>query len=285
VALSIITAVHNSLAMNRLYWETIVSHTTSPFELIVIDNHSTDGSERFFAELARRDARVVHVRNPRNRSYPESQIQGMDVARHEVLCFLNNDVWFPRGWNEPFERELARVPHGILSPSGEDAQPTLSGADRLKRRWKRANALSQLWRVVAFRSEYDRLHRSLEFMYGDLEDFHPPTPADHPVSMPGIKGDSVIFHRRLLERIPEPWDPKIQAADWHLYLLAAREHERDASFPLPRILFDTYVHHFGRYSARKRWEPLDPPPRFVTIEDHWGKETVRRLWWAYQMPE
>ncbi len=45
--LSIITAVYNQLPMNQIYWENLVKNTKNSFELIVIDNASTDASADF----------------------------------------------------------------------------------------------------------------------------------------------------------------------------------------------------------------------------------------------
>lgn len=41
--LTIITAIYNQLDMNRLYYESIVETTDGDWELIVVDNGSTDG--------------------------------------------------------------------------------------------------------------------------------------------------------------------------------------------------------------------------------------------------
>jgi glycosyltransferase involved in cell wall biosynthesis len=46
--LSIIVAVHNQLAMNRLFWRHLSANTENEWELIVIDNGSSDGSAEFF---------------------------------------------------------------------------------------------------------------------------------------------------------------------------------------------------------------------------------------------
>ena len=46
--LSIIVAVHNQLGHNRLFLEGIRRYSTGPYEVIVVDNHSTDGSAEFF---------------------------------------------------------------------------------------------------------------------------------------------------------------------------------------------------------------------------------------------
>lgn len=46
--LSIIVAVHNQLGHNQLFLEGIQRNPTGPYEIIIVDNHSTDGSAEFF---------------------------------------------------------------------------------------------------------------------------------------------------------------------------------------------------------------------------------------------
>ena len=46
--LSIIVAVHNQLGHNQLFLEGIRRCTTGPYEVIVVDNYSTDRSAEFF---------------------------------------------------------------------------------------------------------------------------------------------------------------------------------------------------------------------------------------------
>lgn len=283
--LSIITAIHNGLSMNRLFWKALSENTQSPFELIIVDNHSTDGSESFFKDLSKTThgtgQEVIYIRNQQNQSYPQSQIQGMKRARHDIFCFLNNDIWMPKGWEKLFLVALKENPKQILSPSGQEAQPTQEKSDALKRNWKHCLWLSKVWAFCFRKSEEERLQKSLRMMYGDLEEFKSPTDSKSSW-MVGIKGDSVIMHREVLEYL-QPWDPEIQAADWHLYLMAASLNEKDPSFPLPRVLLGSYIHHFGRYSARQSYEPLPPEVKFKKIEEVWPAETVQRLWWGYHL--
>lgn len=281
--LSIITAVHNSLAMNRLYWEMLVANTTTHFQLVVIDNHSTDGSEEFFLKLSQRarGPKVTYVRNEKNQSYPASQNQGMQHAQHPILCFLNNDIWLEKGWNENFVTELDANRYQVLSPSGQEAQPTQALSDALKKRWKRTIALSKVWKTLFLKSEEERLWWCLTFMYGKLDPFVSPTP--RVPSFNGIKGDAVVFHQDLLSILPDPWDERIEASDWHLYLTVAKLHEASKYIPLPKVLTSVYCHHFGRYSAKQKFEPLDV--KFLKLEEVWKEADIRRLWWGYQLPK
>ncbi len=287
-SLSIITAIHNGLPMNQLFWKALSQNTQTPFELIIIDNHSTDGSEVFFKDLAKNtygsDKTVVHIRNNFNQPYPHSQIQGMREAKNEILCFLNNDIWMPRGWELPFLTKLEENPLLILSPSGQEAQPTQIQSDQLKKRWKNIIFISKIWRKVLGKSEEERLWMALRWMYGSLECFVSPTKASEE-AMNGIKGDSVICHRDLPKVLGDLWDPEIEAADWHLYLKAASLNEKNKEFPLPQVLLKSYIHHFGRYSAKQFYEPYRNPVKFRKIEEVWGEDTVKRLWWGSYLPK
>ena len=77
--LSIITAVHNQLPMNRIYVEELRRRTDLPYELIVVDNASTDGSREFFESQG-----ATVIANPANYSYPRCQNQGLAVATGDV---------------------------------------------------------------------------------------------------------------------------------------------------------------------------------------------------------
>lgn len=284
MSLSIITAIHNSFAMNQLYWDCISKNTTSPFELIVVDNHSTDGSEIFFQELSKKfPEKVIYLRNAVNQLYPVSQNQGIEKARFPILCFLNNDIWLPKRWNEPFEEKLRMNPLLVLSPSGQEAQPSQRESDQLKNKWKRVTMISRIWAKLFFKTELERLWKSLSWMYGDLENFSSPT-SSASTSMPGIKGDTVIFHKELLKKCPEIWDERVEAADWHLYLTLAKKHEEDPTIPLPEVLLNVYGHHFGRYSARQNYEPIASKTPKVSLDSLWDPQTIQRLWWGNKLP-
>lgn len=286
--LSIITAIHNALPMNRFYWTMLAQQTLVPFELIVVDNHSTDGSEAFFAELARQPLAggrsVIYVRNEFNQSYPAAQNQGLRHARADILCFFNNDIWLPRGWHTPIEASLRQQPLLVVSPSGQEAQPTRRAMSRLMRRWKRIVFLSGIWKTLLLRSEEARLWWMVRRMYGNLEYFQSPSPRQGPRTIPGINGSVVVFRRALLQRVPEIWDERFQSADWHLYLTLARLHEEDPGVPVPQIALDTYAHHFIRYSVKRDWEPF-PTEQFLPLRQHWGEPEIRRLWWQNHIAE
>lgn len=80
--ISIITAVHNQLSMNQFFVKHLQKATRNRYELIVIDNASTDGSADFFESVG-----ATVIRNAVNYSYPYCQNQGIAKARHDWLAF------------------------------------------------------------------------------------------------------------------------------------------------------------------------------------------------------
>lgn len=46
--ISIITSIYNQRSMNELFYKSLIENTHNHFELIVVDNKSTDGSAEFF---------------------------------------------------------------------------------------------------------------------------------------------------------------------------------------------------------------------------------------------
>ena len=74
-------------------------HTRVPWELIAIDNGSTDGTASYLAGV--RDMAAVPVTivsNPKNVGFPAAVNQGLRPARGEYLVLLNNDVVVTDGW-------------------------------------------------------------------------------------------------------------------------------------------------------------------------------------------
>jgi O-antigen biosynthesis protein len=87
---SVVLVVFNQLALTRACLESLRS-TTTPFDLCVVDNGSTDGTGAFFEEFARSSA-LTYERNDANVGLIRALNQGARLARSDTLCFLHNDV-------------------------------------------------------------------------------------------------------------------------------------------------------------------------------------------------
>jgi len=266
---SIITAVHNQLAMNRFYFETLKRCTRGSHELIVIDNASTDGSREFYQASG-----VTVICNADNFSYPYTQNQGMQVARGEYLAFLNNDVLVGDGWDESMVTHMSAGSIDVACACGIEAAADAEETRRLKRRWKLIK--NPLLALGGARNSSLRLMAWL--MYGDWIRFTRERRQRFAYRhREGFVGCAVFMTRRGWSLVG-PWDPRLQCADFDLYLRAIERHLTHGDIAPVQILLDVYMHHYIRLTlkARKR-PPFADVNNLIQLSDKWSLEQLARL--------
>ncbi len=116
-AVSIIVVTYNNLVFNRLSLEAVLSNTSpASFELVVVDNGSTDGTVEYLRQLASADTRVRIIANGENRGFAAANNQALAVANGEYFVLLNNDTIVPRHWLETLLRPLSDRAVGLIGP-------------------------------------------------------------------------------------------------------------------------------------------------------------------------
>jgi GT2 family glycosyltransferase len=265
--LSIITAVHNQLAVNRWFVEHLRRHTRQPYELIILDNASSDGSAEFFESAG---ARVV--RNRTNYSYPHTQNQGIELARGEWLAFLNNDIVVPPDWDTRLIASAGRNGLDLLTVCGIEHVETPEATRALRRRWQLASLPLRL-----FGPTQPWLALSHRWMYGDWERFSLERARRFAGQvLEGYVGNSVLMNRRGLERVG-PWDERIQAADADLYLRSRRRAAEQGDVRPLHIALDVFVHHYIRITLRANPPAPADADRLIPMEEKWSPEEIRLL--------
>jgi GT2 family glycosyltransferase/glycosyltransferase involved in cell wall biosynthesis/SAM-dependent methyltransferase/tetratricopeptide (TPR) repeat protein len=122
---SIVIPVFNKLELTQACLEAIHRETTpGSFEIIVVDNASTDGTAEFLQ--GEQDAgRLRTIRNNVNLGFSMGCNQGIRAARGGFILLLNNDTVPLPGWLEPMLEEfilhanVAAVGSLLLYPGGE----------------------------------------------------------------------------------------------------------------------------------------------------------------------
>lgn len=78
--------------------DSVLGQTLSDFEFIVMDDGSTDGTEKVLHERALRDPRLVHVRLERNSGLPGVLInEAVRMGRGQFIAYMFDDnEWFPQ---------------------------------------------------------------------------------------------------------------------------------------------------------------------------------------------
>jgi GT2 family glycosyltransferase len=72
----------------------LLNQTYAPFEVIVVENGSTDGS----AEILKRFVGVQIIQNDSNRGFGPANNQALLCAKGELIAFVNNDSVLDRTW-------------------------------------------------------------------------------------------------------------------------------------------------------------------------------------------
>lgn len=88
---SVLTAVHNGERHLRVALDGILAQTFGDFELIVVDDGSTDATASILCQYAEDDERVLMLRNERNIGLTRSLNRGLAWARGEFVARHDSD--------------------------------------------------------------------------------------------------------------------------------------------------------------------------------------------------
>jgi GT2 family glycosyltransferase len=109
---SVVVTAYNGRRFLAETLESILAQTFTDFELLVIDDASSDDSPEIARAFARRDARVRLLVNERNLGISNTRNRGLELARGDYLAACDqDDLWLP----EKLGRQVATL----------DAEPDL----------------------------------------------------------------------------------------------------------------------------------------------------------------
>ena len=111
--LSIITLTYNKLEYTKKYIESLYKYTKD-FELIIVDNGSTDGTVDYIKSLQKDNIKLIV--NNENLGFSKGNNQGLEIASGEYIGFLNNDILLYPNWFEECEKVFQKENVGFISP-------------------------------------------------------------------------------------------------------------------------------------------------------------------------
>ncbi len=209
---SIILVTHNQLAYTQTCIESIFKRTIARFELIVVDNGSTDGTTEYLRSLDQ----VQVIENEENRGFPVAVNQGIEIATGDAVLLLNNDTIVTTGWLDSLRMALRSGEKiGIVGPLTNctagpqriSAKYTLEGLDDFA--WSRRVANKYQCELVS-----------------------------------EITGFCMLIDREILESVGG-FDEQFEIGVYEDIDYCKRV--RDAGYQLA-IAHDAFVHHFGHNS-------------------------------------
>lgn len=258
--ISIITAIHNQINVNQLFWASLKKYTNNKFELIIIDNASTDGSAEFFESVG-----ATVIRNKANYSYPRCQNQGIEIAKYDWLVFMNNDIIVSKDWDMHIIENMQTNNLEVATVCGIEHLENITATRKIKHKWKRIKNILSLFGKSKF--ILSLMHK---LMYKRWEDF---TQERYNKFLhqtkEGIVGNTVVIRRSALEKIGL-WDERIQAADFDLYLRTKKRELEHKDMLASRICLDTFIHHYIRLTIYSNPPKFADQSNLIKIEDKWG---------------
>jgi teichuronic acid biosynthesis glycosyltransferase TuaG len=91
---SIVMPVYNGEAFIREAIESVIRQTYPNWELIIVDDGSTDGSRDIIAKFQDKDDRIVGLENDENLGISASRNKAMNASNGEWIAFLDcDDQW------------------------------------------------------------------------------------------------------------------------------------------------------------------------------------------------
>ena len=101
---SIITPNYNCGRFISQTIESVLAQTYTDWEMLIVDDCSTDGSYEIALEYASKDSRIKVFRNEQNSGAAISRNRAIEESKGEYLAFLDSDdLWMP----EKLEKQIA----------------------------------------------------------------------------------------------------------------------------------------------------------------------------------
>ena len=263
--ISIITSVHNQLAMNKLFYETLKQNSSLPFELIAIDNNSTDGSRAFLKDNA-----DILIANDGNYSYPHCQNQGIAVATYDYLAFFNNDILVSKEWDKKILQIMNDQEIDVISFATNDHLESKKKQVRFHKKWKKIKFFVRALSGTGKKS----LMQMVKLMYGNFDKFCAERYGEFQDSViEGFSGSCIIIKKSALDKIGL-WDERMQVADFDLFFRVKERSMQYKDIKPMQLALGVYIHHFQRLTLRsKNVATFRDQQNIISLKEKWADKT------------
>lgn len=127
------------------------------FEVVVVDDASTDGTGKMMLEQADAHRNLIYVRNKRRGCCALMKNMGYNVATGKYISYIDDDdIWLPRHLSALYERfeetgcPFARTLSRVVDANGEDVKWKFSSPITSSCLAHRRDALKNFFREVPF---------------------------------------------------------------------------------------------------------------------------------------
>lgn len=119
VIFSVIIPLYNRERTIRKAIESVLNQSCQDFELIIVDDCSTDNSAQIVQSFMLSDSRIKYIKNETNQERCISRNNGIQLATGKYICFLDSDDYHLPNHLETFYKriQLEQFPKGFFFSS------------------------------------------------------------------------------------------------------------------------------------------------------------------------
>ncbi|MCD8154651.1 MAG: glycosyltransferase [Clostridiales bacterium] len=112
--ISVIVPVYNCEKFLRTCVDSVLNQSFRDFELILVNDGSTDGSGRLCHDIANRDRRVRVIDKANGGGAGEARNAGIEAASAPLISFLDGDDWFQQNMLEKMYTAQVREDYDLV---------------------------------------------------------------------------------------------------------------------------------------------------------------------------
>ena len=130
VKVTVIMPAYNACRFLEAAIRSVIGQTFTDWELLVLDDGSSDDTLAIARSLAAEDCRIRVLPNEHNMGVARTRNRGFDLCRGEYVALLDSDdVWLPNKLERQLERmaqtgaDLCYCSYSIVDANGEKSRP------------------------------------------------------------------------------------------------------------------------------------------------------------------
>ncbi len=109
---SVIIPTYNRAHLIGRAIQSVLNQTYRDFELIIVDDGSTDKTDDIIKEFKKKDERIKYIKHDKNRGGSAARNTGIIIAKGEYIAFLDSDdEWFKRY----LEKQVENIKNSSIS--------------------------------------------------------------------------------------------------------------------------------------------------------------------------
>ncbi len=157
---SVITPIYNAQAYLSETLQSVFEQDYENIEIVLVDDCSSDGTDRLVAELQKTHGQIVYFRQPKNLGAGAARNKALELARGQYVAFLDSDdVWAPQKISRQLElMKRENVPFSytaieMMNGKGEILKEKRSIAEKCDYRYLLKNTIIATSSVVVDRAQ------------------------------------------------------------------------------------------------------------------------------------